>query len=123
MRFTAFTLLARTCRAFFRSDTAVLHSSSNHGLLRFFGLLDVLGIVFSAMLSTAELKPSIGSGRWARSSYFRCSRHNDVNSPQFAFARFQCCGLVGTVPVRCFKIMGRWSLPHKSSCTCHEKSR
>ena len=80
-------------------------------------------MVFSAIVCKIEVKVSSSSFIPTTVSGVNCDSHNVRNSDQSAFFKFHLGTPVGSGLLVGFKNVGKWSLPHKSSWTCHSKSQ
>ena len=109
------------CKACFLSFMTRLHSSLNHGLWTRFGLVEVLGIHFSAISWTSEVNDSIGSPSRRMVSPMDRS-HSTLNWFQSALCNFHRGMRPKPGGPLCEINIGKWSLPQRSSFTFHAKS-
>ena len=82
---------------------ASLQSSLNHGLLKRFGFVEVLGIVFSAILCRMLVKSAIGSSEVSNRSELISMFQSDWNCVQSALLSFHlgiCSETLGPLLVK-----------------------
>ena len=88
-----------------------------------FGFVEVFGIVSSAIAISLSLHFKTGFVTFRIISVWSFSQHICSYRGQSALSNLYRVGLSPTVEFKLSRIMGKWSLPQRSSWTFHEKSR
>lgn len=112
--------LLNALTAFFRVSIRFLHLSLNHGLCFLNCFVEVFGIVSSATVTNVLVTHFMGSS-WSWGFSLNLSKQRAWKAYQLAFCIFHfwdlCCIYASLEVI----IKGKWSLPQRSSHTCHAK--